>query len=381
MKPIRILGRAWRLLGDYRRAARGYRTSVPLMLWRAAFLVRRRGFTFREALQEGLLDPSIPPPLVAAAIGEERLRALQAHVNPPERECLTEDKAVFYPYCEGLGLPVPRVYAVFGQQGGYASSGRMLVGREAWVAFLADDLPEECVLKPSFGFYGLGLRILRRAGGTFVDQDGRILTPTALYDEMSSAAGEKFRKFVFQERLSTHAELSRLSRTQAIQTIRILTFVEGGRVEINHAFLRIITGRNVVDNWRHGETGNLKARVDLLEGCLREVWGPRPDRVGGARVFKHPNTGILLDGFRVPLWGEAKALVERAAVLFLPMRCIGWDVAITPSGPSLVEANMWWGPHGFSGVDLSPSSSGVGPADLLVRLEAASRRPRVDWKS
>jgi len=346
------------------------------MVWRAARLWRRRGFGFREALNEGLLDPSVPPEILAAAIGEDGMRALQEKVNTRERESLTEDKTVFYAYCDGLGLPVPKVHAVFGRQGGYTTSGRALVGREAWASYLADELPEECVLKPAFGFYGLGVLVLRRVDGVFLDQDGRRLTPTALYDELSTPR-EKFRKFLFQERLSPHAELSRLSGTQAVQTVRIVTFVEDGKVEINHAFLKIVTGRNVVDNYQSGETGNMMARVDLLDGCLRKGWGPHPDKLGYVRVTHHPKTGLPLEGFRVPLWEQAKALVEKAAILFLPMRCLGWDVAITPSGPVLVEANMWWGPH--SGY-MCPKGAEGGLADLLTRLEAAARVGQVDWK-
>jgi hypothetical protein len=27
----------------------------------------------------------------------------------------------------------------------------------------------------------------------------------------------------------------------------------------------------------------------------------------------------------------------------LPVRTIGWDIAITPNGPVILEANIWWG--------------------------------------
>jgi hypothetical protein len=37
-------------------------------------------------------------------------------------------------------------------------------------------------------------------------------------------------------------------------------------------------------------------------------------------------------------------LVFRAARLFLPLRTIGWDVAIAPDGPILMEGNAYWDP-------------------------------------
>jgi len=36
--------------------------------------------------------------------------------------------------------------------------------------------------------------------------------------------------------------------------------------------------------------------------------------------------------------------VEATAVKFWPLRTIGWDVALTPNGPRIVEGNVWWDP-------------------------------------
>jgi hypothetical protein len=372
---VRLLRRGWLLLRTYRAAARGYGTSLLFLLRRGLPLVRRRGFRLREVLREGLLDPALPEGVLAACIGKTALVSLQKSVNPPQRECLTEDKSLFYPYCSGLGLPVPALYAVLGRQGGYTPSGRTLAGREAWAEFLSGDVPEHLVVKPAFGYYGLGVRVLRRVGGAFLDDKGRTLAPAALYDEL--AAERKFRKFVFQERLFPHPELVRLSGTAALQTIRMVTYVEDGEVECNHAFLRIAVGTNLVDNYHDGKSGNLAACVGVRDGCLREGWGAPLNGVGFRRVTHHPGTGVALAGFRLPLWEEAKSLVARAATLFLPMRCIGWDVALTPSGPALIEANMWWDPSNLLGVDLS-EGNGRQLASLLERLEVRARRGRVD---
>jgi len=46
----------------------------------------------------------------------------------------------------------------------------------------------------------------------------------------------------------------------------------------------------------------------------------------------------------LPFWDEACALAETAARHFLPIRTIGWDVALTPEGPVILEGNFWWNP-------------------------------------
>ena len=46
-----------------------------------------------------------------------------------------------------------------------------------------------------------------------------------------------------------------------------------------------------------------------------------------------------IEGFQLPVWTEACQLAREAARLFLPLRFVGWDIALTETGPVLVEAN------------------------------------------
>ena len=49
------------------------------------------------------------------------------------------------------------------------------------------------------------------------------------------------------------------------------------------------------------------------------------------------------------------ALAKALAVAFMPMRAIGWDIAVTPEGPVCVEGNARWDPPKFGDVRaLSP---------------------------
>ena len=50
-------------------------------------------------------------------------------------------------------------------------------------------------------------------------------------------------------------------------------------------------------------------------------------------------TGIRYDGYPVPYWEEIKQLCLDAALVNDQIHFIGWDVAITPEGPVLIEGN------------------------------------------
>ena len=53
----------------------------------------------------------------------------------------------------------------------------------------------------------------------------------------------------------------------------------------------------------------------------------------------HPKTGVMFKGFVIPYWNDILKLVEQASKVVPEVGYIGWDVAITPNGPIIVEGN------------------------------------------
>jgi hypothetical protein len=45
------------------------------------------------------------------------------------------------------------------------------------------------------------------------------------------------------------------------------------------------------------------------------------------------------------MWEEIVKLCKRAALAFLPSKCLARDIAITSAGPALIEADRYWDPH------------------------------------
>jgi hypothetical protein len=67
-------------------------------------------------------------------------------------------------------------------------------------------------------------------------------------------------------------------------------------------------------------------------------------------------------------------LVLRCALLFLPLRTIGWDVALTPDGPVIVEGNRWWDPPNDS--VLAPAAPGVKRHEMVAGADSLRRYGR-----
>jgi Sugar-transfer associated ATP-grasp len=336
--------RVARVVRTIRAAASAYDARLVPTGRRALRVVRRDGFHLDEAATLGILDPRMPSQDLELVASRRRLRPLQYRLNPDDSASLTEDKAVFHRACELLGLPVPRLLGLFyGDATGWGSGGLVLTSRDEWVGFIDRALPADFVLKPTHGHLGLLVRRLRRQNGGFVDESGAASTPEGLYDWMR--AQRQFRSFLFQERLHSHPALVELSGTSTLQTVRIVSLVDrAGTPRIVFAGQKVVTGDSAADNLHDGKTGNAVAEIDATTGRLVRVAAPAPGAWRLVDLEAHPRTHVPFAGYQLPFWPETLDLLERAALAFLPLRTIGWDVALTPAGPVLIEGNAWWGP-------------------------------------
>ncbi len=236
--------------------------------------------------------------------------ALNKRINPLgwTAGCALADKALFYDRCRAAGLPHPEIVAIVARD-------RLAPG--------ADPAGRELVAKPAYGEGGDGLTLL----GAFEDTaDLSARLPAAV----KTARGT----LVVQPRIATHPALSDLA-LDALPTVRVVTILnEAGVPEVVSATFRFASDPAArVDNMK---AGGLISAVDLEDGAL----GLACKGYGGGDHERHPVTGAPILGRRLPDWTGVKALAVRAhAEAFADYALIGWDIAMTPEGPLLIEGN------------------------------------------
>ena len=321
-----------------------YNIRFPGVLLHALRLCRKERFEPREAFRLGLFRPNLSPAELSKYISRKNLTKVQESLNPPSWAALTKDKSIFYRYCMALGVPIPKLYAVFFKRvAGWSYNGSFLKNRDEWKRFFDSRLPSDFVIKPAYGAYGRGVNIFSRTEEGFIDASARPYKAVDIYDTMLSSAEDD--SFLIQQRLRNHPELVRLSGTESLQTVRIITFVGSDyQCHILHAHFKPIIGQHVIDTFLQGLTGNVEAPVSLADGVLNPANQITSSGEGIKTIPKHPKTNVSFEGFELPLWVEACSLVKETALKFLPIRTIGWDVALTPNGPCIVEGNIWWDP-------------------------------------
>lgn len=231
---------------------------------------------------------------------------LNKQLNPKgwTRACALADKARFYARCRAAALPHPPTVA-------FIVDGRLTES--------ADPAGRELVAKPADGEGGDGVVMLGACADLPV---------------VTGALAGRRGALVVQQRVAIHPRLADLA-LNALPTVRVVTILdEAGRPEVVSATFRFASvAEAAVDNMK---AGGLIAAVDLETGAL----GPACKGYGGEDHALHPVTGAPIVGRVLPGWAEVTALAQRAhADAFADYVLIGWDIAMTPEGPILIEGN------------------------------------------
>lgn len=162
-------------------------------------------------------------------------------------------------------------------------------------------------------------------------------------ENIASQLSEKYEElveghFVQTEVIHQHESINKI-HSNSVCTLRLISYIiPDGNIEIISAFIRFGVGNSIVDN---ASSGGFIVGVNMNNGTLKNTGHYLPE-FGGAEIDKHPDSGFVFDGFKIPFFKEACKLVIDA-VNIVPDKFIGWDIAISQDGPTVIEANS--GPH------------------------------------
>ncbi|MGV9193082.1 sugar-transfer associated ATP-grasp domain-containing protein [Microbacterium sp. MC2] len=175
----------------------------------------------------------------------------------------------------------------------------------------------------------------------------------ALRDELI-AAGET----LVEEVLVQHPEMARLY-PGSVNSLRMVTYLDpDGQVHLLAAVLKVGNG-GVIDNFSNG------GMYTMLDEAGRALHAASDEE--GNPFETHPITGVTITGYQVPLYGEILQLIDRLARRVPALPYIGWDIAITPTRPVVIEGN-----HNTGVFQSKPSVSGI-HRGLLPHYRAAMR--------
>jgi hypothetical protein len=187
------------------------------------------------------------------------------------------------------------------------------------------------VLRPHWSGGGEGVFFLGRAGGSWLI-NGR----EAPESDVAQLAGglDRYIATAFVEQ----GEYSRAIQPATTNTLRVLALSDESGPFVSSVVHRFGTARSFpIDNFHQG-VGGICAAVDAVSGQLGQAVS-LDENLKRATHTHHPETGARIEGVSIP--GLAQALVGVLAAMrcFPEAVCIGWDLVMTGSGFSILEAN------------------------------------------
>jgi hypothetical protein len=140
--------------------------------------------------------------------------------------------------------------------------------------------------------------------------------------------------YTIEDVIVNHPDVRKLY-DNAVNSMRIITLLDAHKeVHILYMVQKIGLNGSIIDNNCmfspvDPETGKIKYPAhagDTPLGIVYEV---------------HPNTGHTIQGYQLPCVKEAIEMVKKAALVVPQVRYVGWDVAVTPNGPIIIEGNTY----------------------------------------
>jgi hypothetical protein len=213
------------------------------------------------------------------------------------------------------------------------------------------------VLKPKFGAGGVGINFIRREE----------------LDNFDGSAQWQKGEYILEEQVRQHSEMDKIN-PHSINSIRVITVLcSDSTVEFLGAMLRTSSSKFPVDNFT---LGGIVIGIDMNTGRLRKEGFVKffyPEKQGdmkttlnyksidqafetmrlkilllpGKTLLKHPVTKTEFLNLQIPYWNELKKISIKAQKVFNHIKSIGWDFAITPKGPVIIEGNQSWGTIGL----------------------------------
>ncbi len=183
------------------------------------------------------------------------------------------------------------------------------------IKFIEDNSP--CIAKPNGGEQGKGVFVVSCESKKIDD---------SLLDILCSD------NYILEQKLNNCDEFNLINES-SLNTLRVYTILDrDGIPHILNMMLRVGKIGSQVDNWGAGGVGY---EINLEEGLIHSYG---IDKKGNKHI-KHPGTDFMMLGFKIPHYFEITQMVKKLCVVDTRAKFVGWDIAVTPEGPELIEMN------------------------------------------
>lgn len=279
--------------------------------------------------------------------------------NSLNYDVVTKDKFYAGSILKGNGFPCLEDIGLIVNKWIFTNNGEMLRIEEL------NQLGDELVLKNTVLEASEGVIFFHHFNNT-IKVNGKYCSNAELAKLLKNGV------WVVQLRRSSHPALRAFNST-ALNVLRIVTILDEDKPILLEGFQAFATGIATTDSWSEG---SIYVGIDFKNLCLKQYGFRSPWHEGEGLIQVHPDSGLKFAGFQIPFLKEAVDLCLKAHAIFYTSFFLGWDVAITETGPVIVEVNEKPGMN-----VLQCTASGIGGRIIkYANLRLAKRKNQGEFK-
>lgn len=263
----------------------------------------------------------------------KRLRDL----NPESYRKISQNKLAEKSMLTLFNIPSTRYLGYFHPSNGLSINGNALRTEVDLVNYLQTENISRYCFKPVEGWAGHGVCALEvsAGAGALMVCDLKTDKVTSFQDFYSQHLSSGINQgWIIEEFMEQHTAMAQF-HPKSLNTLRIwASRSQESESKAMCGYLRMGRGGSIVDNQ---SSGGIVAPVENTSGVLSAAIDGLPSH----EIYTHhPDTHARIEGAVIPMWSEAKALAEQALNIFPEIHFAGLDIAVTPSGPVVVELNV-----------------------------------------
>ena len=251
-------------------------------------------------------------------------------LNPPQSKIIAKNKFVSHCILGTLGIPKARLILYYNPK--MKNTKIVASDYHGVAAILKSQNAKEFVVKPATGLGGKNIYYFNKL--EYLLDDILLHSSTGLTIQLSELLQNEH--LIFESYVNQTKQFSSFNPS-SVNCLRFMTSLGlQGEVKIIGTTLKVGRSNSFVDN--AGQGGNINAAVNLNSGQIYNVF-----QFDGFRRTKsithHPDTKSLIDGVTILDWEKIKAEIVNFHECIPYLKIIGWDIAITSSGPKVIEMN------------------------------------------
>lgn len=288
--------------------------------------------TFPEYVLNGLYETSRYSDSERAQFVTRRLHwPIIRRVCDTSWEAVLEDKWLCKSFLERAGINTPKTLAVIDKSSRRYPGTPKIKDVSGLKVFLKSTEGSRFFGKPIRGISGIGSFCCEGFDGEVISLGSRGIM--RLEDFLDNFIGDT--PYIIEPVIENHDFFSGL--TDRLSTLRVICFLYDDMLQVAYAVLKIPASGNITDSPL--EEGNVVCLVDKeSNGEIRSI--VTSNDFERTYFNFHPESGRNIMNQCIPHWQDILRIVAATVPIFGPARYQSLDIALTESGPVVMETNM-----------------------------------------